>query len=201
LENVPGFAASLAGTLLTTHLERIGYHVCTTILKPNPEWQEIEDRQRWLLVATLDQPFSLTPPGMPCTTPVAAYLDPPDPKIDRADAERIARTIEGLRRHNARHQAAGHGFAFTVIDGTETKIPTIAKSYHKINTGPFVQTPFGPRLLRQDEIERLHGCELLTRHYATAVQILGQGVQTRMFRSIFRELAAKLLKRTQPTPA
>ena len=174
LENVPAFGTSLAGTLLTTHLERIGYHIFTTILKPNTEWQEIEDRQRWLLVATLDRPFSLTPPGTPCITPVAAYLDAPNPEIDRADAERIAQTIAGLCRHNARHQAAGHGFAFTVIDGTETKIPTIPKSYHKINTGPFVQTPFGPRPLRQDEIERLHGCELLTHHYSTRCRFSGK---------------------------
>jgi hypothetical protein len=33
---------------------------------------------------------------------------------------------------------------------------------------------------------------LLTRHYATAVQMLGQGVQTRVFRSVFRQLADHL---------
>ena len=111
---------------------------------------------------------------------------------DRPDAERIARTIEGLRVHNARHRAAGHGFGFTEIDGNALRVPTIAKSYHKINTGPFVRTPFGLRLLQQAEIERLHGHTLLTRHYATAVQMLGQGVQTRVFRSVVRQLADHL---------
>ena len=120
-------------------------------------------------------------------------LDAPDPAQDRADAERIARTIAGLRVHNARHRAAGHGFRFTEIAGTETRLPTIAKSYHKINTGPFVQTPFGLRLLRQAEVERIHGHTLFTRHYATAVQMLGQGVQTRLFRSVFRQLADHLV--------
>jgi site-specific DNA-cytosine methylase len=57
-ENVPAFANSLAGELLVTHLERIGYHVFTTILRPNEEWNELEDRKRWLLVATLDRPFT-----------------------------------------------------------------------------------------------------------------------------------------------
>jgi hypothetical protein len=123
-------------------------------------------------------------------------LDPPDPAQDRADAECIARTIEGLRVHNARHRAAGHGFGFTEIAGTETRLPTIAKSYHKINMGPFVRTSFGLRLLRQAEIERIHGHTLLTRHYATAVQILGQGVQTRLFRSVFRQLADHLVGAT-----
>lgn len=193
LENVPAFANSLAGTLVVSHLEKLGYHVFTTILEPNAAWQEIEDRRRWLLVATLARPFELAAPGLPCATAVADFLDLPDEVADRADAERIAQTIEGLRRHHARHQAAGHGFGFSVLDGTETKIPTIPKSYHKINTGPFVQTRFGPRLLRQEEIERIHGLSLATKHYSTAVQMLGQGVQTRVFRSIFRQLAASLL--------
>ena len=76
-ENVPSFGTSLAGQLLTTHLERLGYHVFTTVLKPNEEWNEIEDRKRWLLVATLDRPFILRVPGIPNTTPVSIFLDPP----------------------------------------------------------------------------------------------------------------------------
>ena len=195
LENVPAFANSLAGTLVVSHLEKLGYNVFTTILKPNAEWQEIEDRRRWLLVATLARPFELTRPGRACVTPVSEFLDRPDVVADSADAARIAQTIEGLRRHNARHKAAGHGFAFTVLDNSETKIPTIPKSYHKINTGPFVQTQFGPRLLRQREIERIHGVALATKHYSTAVQMLGQGVQTKVFRSIFQQLANTLLNR------
>jgi len=193
LENVPGFGNSLAGTLLATHLSKLGYHVFTTILQPNAAWQEIEDRQRWLLVATLDRPFVLGSPGLACRSTVADYLDPPSREADRADAERIGGTIEGLRRHNARHRAAGHGFGFTTVDGTESRLPTIPKSYHKINSGPFVNTEFGPRLLRQAEIERIHGCRLHTQDYATAVQILGQGVQTRVFAEVFRQLAVHLL--------
>ena len=194
-ENVPGFGSSLAGELFVSHLKRIGYQVSVSILEPNRDWGEIEDRRRWVLVATLDRPFTLRVPREPSTAPLSTFLDPPDAAQDREDAERIARTIEGLRAHNARHQAAGHGFAFTVVDGTEIRVPVIPKSYHKINTGPFVQTPFGPRLLRQTEIERLHGCELHTRHYSTAVQILGQGVQTRIFQRIFRQLEEHLMAR------
>lgn len=193
LENVPSFGNSLAGELTVNTLTRLGYAVTTTVLQPNAEWGEVEDRKRWLLVATLDQPFALRAPMIPCTTPVSAFLDPPDPEKDRADAERIARSIEGLRTHNARHQAAGHGFGFSVISGSETRIGTIPRSYHKINTGPFVETPFGLRLLRQAEIERIHGCQLNVEHYATAVQILGQGVLTRIFREVFRQLGEHLM--------
>ena len=197
LENVPSFANSLAESLLVTHLTKLGYHVSTTILKPNTEWQEIEDRRRWVLVATLDRPLVIRPPGLPCTTTVAQHLDAPDPVADRQDAQRIAGTIESLRRHNARHQAAGHGFAFTTLDGEESRMPVVPRSYHKINSGPFVNTPFGPRLLRQAEIERIHGCQLHTRDYATAVQILGQGVQTRIFAQMFHQLAVHLLGEAQ----
>ncbi len=144
-------------------------------------------------MATLHRPFAVRAPDQPCTETVSAYLDPPNPEQDRSDAERITKTIEGLRAHNARHQAAGHGFSFTAVDGTETRLPVVPKSYHKINTGPFVKTLWGPRLLRQEEIERIHGCKLSTRHYATAVQMLCQGVQTRVFRRVFDQLGTHLL--------
>ena len=132
-----------------SHLRRLGYHVTVELLRPNEDWAELEDRQRWLLLGTLAKPFTLQIPGRSCSTPASAMLDPPDPAQDRADAERIVRTIVGLRAHNARHRAAGHGFGFTEIAGHETRLAVIPKSYHKINTGPFVQTPFGLRLLRQ----------------------------------------------------
>jgi DNA (cytosine-5)-methyltransferase 1 len=191
-ENVPNFGTSLAGQLVVSHLTRLGYHVKIQVLNPNADWGQIEDRKRWLLVATLHRPFDLGVPGVPCRTPVAAFLDPPDAARDAADSHRIARTIAGLRAHQQRHAALGHGFGFSVLDGTETRIPVIPKSYHKINTGPFVLTPFGLRLLRLPEIERIHGCALRTRHYATGVEMLGQGVQTEVFRSVFRQLGRHL---------
>ena len=191
-ENVPSFGTSLAGELLVSHLRRIGYHVTVEILRPNEDWGELEDRQRWLLVGTLAKPFTLQTPHERCCMPASAFLDPPDSTQDCADAVRIARTIAGLRAHNARHRIAGHGFGFTEIAATDSRVPTVAKSYHKINTGPFVRTPFGLRLLRQAEIERHHGHRLLTRHYATAVQMLGQGVQTRVFRAVFQQLGVHL---------
>jgi DNA (cytosine-5)-methyltransferase 1 len=188
-ENVPSFGTSLAGQLLTTHLERLGYYVFTTVLKPNEEWNEIEDRKRWILVATLERPFSLRVPGIPNTTPVSAFLDPPDPERDAADARRIAATIAGLRRHQERHQALGHGFGFTVLNGSEMRIPVIPKSYHKINAGPFVETPHGPRLLRLSELERIRGHQLPSADRATATEVFGQGVLTRTFQVLLTEIA------------
>jgi DNA (cytosine-5)-methyltransferase 1 len=200
LENVPSFGTSLAGELIASHLQRIGYHVNTTILRPNEEWGEIEDRKRWLLVATLERPFTVQSPQKRCSTRLLEFLDPPDPTRDQADAERIAGTIRSLGLHNERHRAAGHGFGFSVVDGSELRLPTIPKSYHKINTGPFVDTPFGPRLLRKEEVERIHGSSVNTPHYGTAIQILGQGVLTRLFIDVFSQLGAHLLPRlNEPT--
>ena len=138
-ENVPGFASSLAGELLVSHLTRLDSHVFTIVLQPNNEWGEIEDRKRWLLVATLDQRFAITVPGRSCVAPVLAYLDSLNAAQDTADADRIAATIEGLHRHNAGHQALGHGFGFTTIDGSEARLPTIPKCHHKIHNGPFAK--------------------------------------------------------------
>jgi DNA (cytosine-5)-methyltransferase 1 len=196
-ENVPAFGQSLAGELLAAHLQRLGYQVLVTVLRPNEEWGEIEDRKRWLLVGTLNCPFRLVVPGQRCVTPVSAWLDPPNPVFDKPDAYRIALTIEGLRAHQSRHEMLGHGFGFTTLDGAETRLPTIPASYHKINTGPFVQTPYGHRLLRQAEIERIHGCALRTKVYSTAARMLGQGVQTRIFREIFRQLGDNLIPRAE----
>jgi hypothetical protein len=66
-------------------------------------------------------------------------------------------------------------YVLSTINAASPFIPTIVKSYHKKNTGPFVETPFGPRQLRQGEIERIHGAKAFTEHYATAVEVLGTG--------------------------
>ena len=89
----------------------------------------------------------------------------------------------------------GVGFRFTTINRSSIKIPTLVRSYHKINTGPFVETTDGPRLLRKHEAERIMGCAIDCAHYATAIEILGQGVQTRVFREILAQLGSFLAGR------
>lgn len=194
IENVPAFETSLAGQTVAAHLTKLGYHITTLQLKPHAEWNEIQDRRRFVLIATRDRLFTPEIPGKPFAGRAGDFLDPEDPDRDAADATRITRTIDALKIHNERHKAAGNGFGFTVINRESTKVPTLVRSYHKINCGPFVETPFGLRLLRQKEIERIMGCEVGTTHYATAVEVLGQGVQTRIFKSLFRQLAEFLEK-------
>ncbi len=187
-ENVPSFGSSLAGQTLANHLRQLGYHITQTILDPHKAWAEPQDRRRWLMVATLLPGFTLQPPNTPFNHDLSDILDPPSER-DRAEAERIAGSIAALRRHRERHRALGHGFGFTTITAQSTRVPTIVRSYHKINVGPFVETAFGPRLLRKHEVEKLMGCTIVCDHYATAIEILGQGVQTRVFGEVLTQLA------------
>jgi site-specific DNA-cytosine methylase len=187
-ENVPAFAKSLACLSLIDHLKKLGYFVCEMLLDPFREWNEPQDRRRWIAVATLKPGFQILTPRVPFERNISEFLDPPS-ELDQTEAERIRRSIESLRRHKQRHAKLGHGFGFSTINHESKRVPTIVRSYHKINTGPFVETPYGLRLLHKAEVERLMGCEIDCEHYATAVEILGQGVQTRVFRKILRQLA------------
>jgi site-specific DNA-cytosine methylase len=190
-ENVPSFGNSLAGLSLVHHLKQIGYHTTETIIDPWGEWNEPQDRRRWIMVATLKPGFEIISPKTPFTGWVGQFLDVPA-ELEQLEVERIARSIESLRRHNIRHAKLGHGFGFTTIGYNSKRVPTIVRSYHKINTGPFVESRYGLRLLHKSEVERLMGCSVDCDHYATAIEILGQGVQTRVFRMILQQLANSL---------
>ncbi|HEY3902127.1 MAG TPA: DNA cytosine methyltransferase [Chthoniobacter sp.] len=196
-ENVPSFGTSLAGMTLAHHLQQLGYHVTQANLDPFRQWNEPQDRKRWLMVATLSPGFQLSPPNIAFDGNLVSVIDAPNEQ-DRHDAGRIAGSIEALRRHRERHRALGHGFGFSMINRKSRRVPTIVRSYHKINVGPFVETEFGPRLLRKHEVEKLMGCEIDCQHYATAIEILGQGVQTRVFKSILMQLS-KFLCCYRPT--
>lgn len=193
LENVPLFGRSLAGAVVIASLRSLGYSIAETVLRAREDWAEPTTRDRWVCVATLRPGFELKVPGVEFNGTVGRYLDAPDANADKADAERIAVSVAGLRRHNERHAAKGHGFALKVIDGTEDRCPVICASYHKVNSsGAMVATPYGPRLLRSGEVARLHGQTVKTPHFATAIAIMGQGVCTRIFRQVFAQLGAHL---------
>jgi site-specific DNA-cytosine methylase len=187
-ENVPAFANSLACISLVHHLQRIGYAIAEIIVDPWNEWNEPQDRKRWIMAATLKPGFQIRSLKIPFAGNIRRFLDAPADS-DQIEAERILGSVEALRRHNKRHAKLGHGFGFTTINHESTRVPTIVRSYHKINIGPFVETPSGLRLLHKEEVERLMGCQIDCAHYATAIEILGQGVQTRIFREILRQLA------------
>jgi hypothetical protein len=151
-------------------------------------------------VATLKGTCVIQAPNQPNLTTVNDLIDPPNPEQDNADVQRIAKTIAGRIAHHKRHQAAGHGFGFTILEGHETTIPVIPKSYQKINIGPFLKTTFGLRLLRQHELERIHGHQVHTHSASLAAEIIGQGVLPGIFKSVFHQLGDFLCNPTPPPP-
>ena len=106
---------------------------------------------------------------------------------DRADAPRISKTIEGLRLHNARHQAAGHGFAFTVkLDRAEQCLRTAVT----LNSGDVnIKVALGVALGHLDRPD-------------DAVEVLRAAVsQDQGNPWAHRNLGAMLMKVGQPTEA
>jgi DNA (cytosine-5)-methyltransferase 1 len=201
-ENVPSFGDSLAGKLIVSHLAKLGYHVTQSVLEPHSQWGQVSDRRRWCMVATLAPGFQVVAPGTAFSGTAGDFLDPVDPVRDSLDADRIAVTVAGLDRHNARHAAQGHGFGYSVVDHQSTKIPTLTGSMHKINNGPFVRCVDGRvRMMRKAELERIHGTHVPTDHFATACRIIGQGVQEPVWANIATQLANHLTGGTPPLPA
>lgn len=193
LEDVAAFKGSYAARVFVAALRKYGYHVTETVLEPHSEWGEIQDRPRYCLVATLDAPFVIRAPMTPFTGTAGDFLDAPDAVQDSVDHERHARTYAALDKHFAKHKAMGHGFGYTVIDRASTKIPTIMKSYHKVNNGPFVRLDDGRlRMLRKGELERIFGAKVAADSYKTTVEGFGQGVLPRVFGRILRDLADHL---------
>jgi DNA (cytosine-5)-methyltransferase 1 len=103
-ENVPSFRSSLAGRTLTHHLRQLGYYIYETVLDPHKEWNEPQDRRRWLVIATLQPGFHLQAPMVPFKGDISAFVDPPNDR-DRSDAERIAG--EHRRAHSSSRATPG----------------------------------------------------------------------------------------------
>ena len=70
-------------------------------------------------------------------------------------------------------------------------LSTLLRSMWKVNAGPFVETPYGLRMPRAGEVARLMGAseEKFTQfNYGTNIQLLGQGVQTRIMSKLVSQI-------------
>lgn len=205
VENVPGFFTSLAGQCLVSSLQKIGYKVTVINLLPLQEWAEPQSRNRGFMVATLHHTFVPSIPMLPFAGTAGDYLDAPDAVQDKVDANAIAASIRGRVLHQERHAAKGNRFGFTTINPASLKVPTLLRSYYKVNAGPFVETAHGLRLLRSREAARLMGCseeKFSQFNYSTNIQLLGQGVQTRLFAQLVRQLGNFMTQHyANPNPA
>ena len=74
-ENVPAFGNSLACLSLAQHLQKIGYCLTESIIDPLNEWNEPQDRKRWIMVATLKPGFQIRSPQIPFTGTVGKFLE------------------------------------------------------------------------------------------------------------------------------
>lgn len=192
-ENVPSFGASLAGLSLVAHLRKLGYHINETVLDGR-DYGQISPRRRWFAVGCLVPGFAFGAPQPRLIRSLDAFLDPVDADADRADAERIARTIDTLAKHCERHAAMGNRFTLNVVDRDATELPAILKTYHKINTtGVYLRTPYGPRMFRPAEVCRIQGHEFNETDPTTIYQMSGQGVQSDLVREAITRPLAKLL--------
>jgi site-specific DNA-cytosine methylase len=190
LENVPNYANDITGTIIRHHLTALGYSISESILQPNQDWGDIQDRKRWCLIATLNPNFELEIPHTPCTTLAKTFLDPINPEQDKKDVENYQKTVQGLTKREAEHKENGNGFRFSVINPESTKIPTITKACSKGNLqGPWVETPYGKRLLRTAELSRFSGHKLPTNiDHTSAAEIIGQGGTVRTWHQILQQV-------------
>lgn len=193
-ENVPSFGASLGGRSLVSHLRQIGYHVTEQTIDPHRDYGEPTTRRRWFAVALLMPGFSPVNPQTPFTGTLADFLDPEDADQDRADAERISRTMASLEAHHLRHRAKGNRFTLSILPRSATAVPTILRTYPKISaSGVYVETPYGARMLRPHEVCRLHGHSFINTDPTTIYQMSGQGVLTNTLRRAITEPLSRFL--------
>ena len=73
-ENVPAFGNSLACLSRLHHLQRIGYSIAEIIVDPWNEWNEPQDRKRWIMIATLKPGFQIHSPRTPFTGNIDKFL-------------------------------------------------------------------------------------------------------------------------------
>lgn len=193
-ENVPSFGRSLAGKSLVSHLRKIGYHVTEQVIDPHADYGEVSTRRRWFAVALLLPGFALVNPQMPFAGTLNDFLDAEDPEADRADAERISRSMASLLAHHERHRAKGNRFTLSILDRSATSCPTILRTYHKISSsGVYLTTPYGPRMLRPAEICRINGHHFTTTDPTTVYQMSGQGVLTNTLRRAITDPLSRFL--------
>jgi DNA (cytosine-5)-methyltransferase 1 len=193
VENVPSFANSIAGVNMVRTLQDWGYGVANVVIDPI-QWGEITGRKRWVMVAMLDQTFQFSVPAVAPSRALADFLDPEDPIADAADVANSAHGLDYLRNRSVEMEEKGNGWRHQTLPRNAVRVPTLCKNYMKRQPNSWaVQTAAGDRFLRAHEIARIHGHTFpgeLTK--TTVAEMSGQGVLTRVFADLFREVVRQL---------
>lgn len=177
-ENVPGYQKSKAGSILKQTLKNLNYQFQEGIFKPHEEFETPTTRPRWWLLARRGGPVNWQYTPRPFTGNINAYLDPES--MDCIEDEFTQSRVDAHTLHLDKKTAQGCNFSRTILSRTSTKVPTIPRTYYKIQpAGPFLACGKTYRMLRPAEIARLHGfpkdMEVPTAK-RTAIEGFGQGV-------------------------
>lgn len=194
IENVPSYLTSEAGINLVRVLRQWGYSVTYQVIDPT-DWGEITSRKRCVIVATLRGEFRVKQPNIQKAYVLNDFLDPEDPIQDAIDAERDAHSVRYLAERSRKMAEQGNGWRHTIFPRNYSgKVPTVTKGYYKRQPQSWmISTPglgAGARMLRKEEIARIHGHSFPDDISTTlSTELSGQGVMSRVFSSIFADLS------------
>lgn len=186
-ENVPDYLNSTSMAVIKSVLETWGYELEVDILNGN-EFGCLENRDRMCVVATTkgmsEFNMDLVKPLKAKPKSVSEILE--DIPLD-ADCWK---TYQYLADKEVRDKADGKGFKRTLLDGTESSVPTIRRLYHKGgSTDAFVVHPDGvhSRLFTPLEHARVKDIpEKLIEGVSntTAHELLGQSIAYPVFTAV-----------------
>lgn len=144
-ENVPGYEGSASAAILRSQLRDLGYRTEERILS-GKEWNAIENRNRWCMVAVtegIEFNFDQLMPPQSVPRQLGEILDP----IPLDDP--MWSPMEGLKAKQERDIADGKGFRMQVYDESAESVGTIGKGYMRNrSTEPKIRHPENPELLR-----------------------------------------------------
>jgi DNA (cytosine-5)-methyltransferase 1 len=194
VECVVPYSNTVSALLMRQMFRDMGYDVHEVTLN-SWDFGSLEERKRWFLVAAthgIPMDLSNLEPKLKRRPKLGDYLETDQSKLTWSK-------MEGLKAKEIRDKEAGKGFRMQIVNEDTVKVGTIGKDYMKNrSTEPKVQHPTQPewlRLLTPQEHARIKGfpAACLGDLSATAAhQLLGQSVDTRPVRALFKRIAENL---------
>lgn len=197
LENVIPYRSSASMSIIRNQLRDLGYDVHETELNA-ADWNMLEHRKRMCMVAvTKGMQFSFDELGKPAPEQhtFGEIMDQVDPSHSTWG------DISYLWAKQERDEAAGKGFAPTVVDANSTRVPTLNKTLHKRqSTGTFIQHPEKKNLYRIPTVAEHARCKGIDERLVVGTtqtfghEACGQAICVPPFVSAFQLLGESLLQ-------
>ena len=201
-ENVPEYQGTLSARCLRTALAASGYSLTERVVNSFTEFAVPTERRRWVAVASRIGAFNWVFEPKPFTGTLGAYLDAEGVQ-DAEDVATSAQLAADAKFLN-RKAAEGCGFRMRLVDRASTKCPTICRSYGKRQpSATFVKVGDSYRMIRPDEVRRLHGFPEdfpMPSSATLSYEIFGQGVTYAPFYALGEALGEFLAADPVGTP-